>query len=261
MALPSSSSPRCETVKSESIESIVSKLPDALDVDEQTVSGGFRECSIEISAAPGAPLADLPRLPDALEVDEEILSDGFRECSIEISTSATPSVSVMPSGSTQPFEDASTGILEVECGNVNHRSSFPELKDVSPQSYRTTEEREKTRKFPVLLSGEESSVSVSNSGAPSGFSSGESLSHTHEISAGACNGVGSDNESGSESEGDDSKAASSSNARNLLSPIDNLNGLVKEEPLQDILVSKIAELEVASTGPSKADEDDSKAGE
>ncbi|CAM6102360.1 unnamed protein product [Calypogeia fissa] len=259
MALPSSSSPLCETVKNEPIDCIVSKLPDALDVDGQTETGGFQEYSIKVSAPPGSPLAELPKLPDALEVDEAIVTDGGRECSIEISTSASPSVSVLPSGNTH-FEDASNGMLDVERGNVNNnRSSFPELKDVSQQSYRAIEEREKTRTFPVLLSGEEYYVPASMSNATSGFSSVESLSHTKESSSRVCNGVESDKESGSESEGDDSKTASSSDATNLPSPKEKLNGLVKDEPLQDILVSKIAELEVASTGPSKADEDDSKA--
>ncbi len=129
---------------------------------------------------------------------------------------------------------------------------------------------EKTRRFPVPLSEGDvvgticmlpTAVSQENNGVKESLSF-EADSLKAEKHAGEHESDGHVRGSPSDSEGEeDCEQASSSEAAHLSSAaIVRTNLSASDEPLQDILESKIAELEVACTGPSKVDEEEAKIG-
>ncbi|CAM6034441.1 unnamed protein product [Sphagnum compactum] len=129
---------------------------------------------------------------------------------------------------------------------------------------------EKTRRFPVPLSEGDvvgtidmlpTAVSQEKNGVKESLSF-EADSHKEEKHAGEHESDGHVRGSPSDSEGEeDCEQASSSEAAHLSSAaIARTNLSASDEPLQDILESKIAELEVACTGPSKVDEEEAKIG-
>ncbi|KAH8953144.1 hypothetical protein BDL97_08G008000 [Sphagnum fallax] len=127
---------------------------------------------------------------------------------------------------------------------------------------------EKTRRFPVPLSEGDvvgtidmlaTAVSQEKNGVKESLSF-EADSHKEEKHAGEHESDGHVRGSPSDSEGEeDCEQASSSEAAHLSSAaIVRTNLSASDEPLQDILESKIAELEVACIGPSKVDEEEAK---
>ncbi|KAG6543262.1 hypothetical protein Mapa_015176 [Marchantia paleacea] len=245
-------------------------------VDAEAARDGFVECSTNAEL--------VNKLPDAEALSEGFV-DGTTETTVSFGFSSGSSCESKP-----PLEDASTGLLEVPCsceGMIPARPvDPPDLSNVSPSLItlpmravslateiedfaavsgqvsettdapldRTNDEREKTRKFPVLLSEGESPVYDNSSDVVPRFNCEETLGRPDFSEP---NGLESEKDSGSDSEGDDFQRASSSNAKHVLSAKEKMNTLA-DEPLQGILESKIAELENACTGTFKSEDDDSK---
>jgi hypothetical protein len=127
---------------------------------------------------------------------------------------------------------------------------------------------EKTRRFPVPLSEGDvvgtidmlpTAVSQEKNGAKESLSF-EADSHKEEKHAGEHDGHVRGSPSDSEGEEDCEQASSSEAAHLSSAAIVRTNLSASDEPLQDILESKIAELEVACIGPSKVDEEEAKIG-
>ena len=123
---------------------------------------------------------------------------------------------------------------------------------------------EKPRRFPVLLSdGDSSSSGDIQSEAQKDRLRGPLFSG-FEASNNENNGNGKasemDAESGTDSDGDDSDRPSSSQTNKHPTTASLQRNANTDEPLQDILESKIAELEVTVTGSAKTDDEESKRG-
>ncbi|KAL2635705.1 hypothetical protein R1flu_007184 [Riccia fluitans] len=267
---------------------IKSKLPKGESLDE-----GFLECEIEAAelveaevAGDGSSMGFCDNGGIVIKpADVEAVASGLVECS------ATSSLSSAASSSHSiecmlPVEDASIGLSEVPCDikdtMASHRVDLPDVDnhstDATSLPMKTvlfpadmddyTEVRaesteldvqssdritgEKFRKFPVPLShGDYPDYNACNN-VIARSNSDENVGRNDYS---APNGVSSSKGSGSDSEGDECKRPSSSNATHISSSRDKN---LPDEPLHGILESKIAELENACTGTFKAEDDDSK---
>jgi hypothetical protein len=112
---------------------------------------------------------------------------------------------------------------------------------------------EKSRRFPVPLSDSEATPVVKG---PLLFG----VDNTNEEDKNNGEGIEGDGDSGTDSDVDDSDRPSSSQASHLLAATLRRDLSTNDGPLQDILESKIAQLEVANTGFSKGDDEESKRG-
>lgn len=112
---------------------------------------------------------------------------------------------------------------------------------------------EKSRRFPVPLSDSEATTVVKG---PLLFG----VDNTNKDDKSNGEGIERDEDSGTDSDVDDSDRPSSSQASHLLAATLRRDSSTNDGPIQDILESKIAHLEVTNTGLSKCDDEESKRG-
>lgn len=263
----------------DSLEEIVSHLPSAQSLpDGFSVSENFPDVPTSTASA----LAERNRdnasessvLPDA--------STGLLEVSTseQQSTSCSSVVTGMPDiGFQSPLPSADRGlkfpsdIPEIFVGNSPKQQERKE--DISPNLTdfsvdmsgdivsNVNKSTEKRRRFPVALAEGESTPSFDfpaaahRNGLKGPLLFG--VDHNKE-EKGSGEEIEGNGESASDSDGDDSERPSSSQASHLSSVPLRRNPSTNDEPLQDILESKIAELEVVSSGSSKSDDEESKMG-
>ncbi|XP_024388593.1 uncharacterized protein [Physcomitrium patens] len=125
-----------------------------------------------------------------------------------------------------------------------------------------TKSSEKVRTFPVPLSeGEVASLVESDADSQKDGLRGPLLfgvDTSTKVMTGNEAAVGGNAESGTDSDGDDSDRPSSSQTSHLSMATTRRDPNTNDEPLQDMLELKIAELEVVSTGSLKVDDEASK---
>ncbi|KAG0622430.1 hypothetical protein M758_3G096900 [Ceratodon purpureus] len=162
---------------------------------------------------------------------------------------------------------SSVELLETGVGysseQVNGEKDLPVLTDFSMDSTAdlatsVNKSSEKVRRFPVPLSSGEATPTVE---IDSGSQRGPLLfgiDTNNKVAPGNEESVEGNADSATDSDGDDSDRPSSSQTSHLPMATLRRDPSTNDEPLQDMLELKIAELEVASTGSSKVDDEAAK---
>lgn len=148
---------------------------------------------------------------------------------------------------------------------INGEEDLPVLTDFSMDStadFATAVNKslEKVRRFPVPLSGGEATPLVDVDGGSQRGPLLFGIDANNKVIPGNEDSVEGNAESATDSDGDDSDRPSSSQTSHLPMAILRRDPSTNDEPLQDMLELKIAELEVASTGSSKVDDEAAKRG-
>ena len=255
-------------VETASVEEMVSHLPGAQSLpDGFSVSENFPEATSSVS--------------DITEINRDNASESSVIAETIDGRSDISTIELQETTTDALFGDknelgfgaslkSSAEMLETGVGysseQINGEKDLPVLTDfsmVSTADFATSVNKssEKIRRFPVPLSGGEATPLVE---IDTGSQRGPLLfgvDTNNKAVPGNEDSVEGNADSGTDSDGDDSDRPSSSQTSHLPMATLRRDPNTNDEPLQDMLELKIAELEVASTGSSKVDDEAAKRGE
>lgn len=258
-------------VETTSVEEMASHLPGELSLpDGFSVSENFPE------VAPSKVSENTEKSTDTLfenSIIAETVDSRSGETTVGVSLQETKLADALKSGLSAGTSSPETDhILNsssemTETSSPEHEQGEKEMQVLSDFLMESTvaefatKSAEKLRRFPVPLSGGEATPVIETD---AGSQRGPLLFGTDpssKVNAGNEDSVeGNLVESATDSDGDDSDRPSSSQTSHLPMATLRRDPSTNDEPLQDMLELKIAELEVASTGSLKIDEEAAKRG-
>jgi hypothetical protein len=254
-------------VETASVEEIVSHLPGAQSLpDGFSVSENFPEATSSVSDITEKNRDNTSENSVVAEITDGLLDISTIELQETTTNRLFGDTSELGFGASLK---SSSEMLETGVGysseQIDEEKDLPVLTDFSMDStadFATSVNKssEKVRRFPVPLSGGEATPVVEMDAGSQRGPLLFGIDTNNKGTPGNEDSVEGNAESATDSDGDDSDRPSSSQTSHLPMATLRRDPSTNDEPLQDMLELKIAELEVASTGSSKVDDEAAKRG-